>query len=547
MANPFDDAPAWKERVAQKGRDVPMKHSGWTRRLFLRRTGLLGAGMVAFPILTRASAVRAAAPKRGGTLRYGMNLAPAALDPHRWTSAAQDVILGMVYSRLLQLAPNWNSFEPDLAEKWSVSPDGKLYTFTLRPNVRFHDGSMLRAEDIVFSFGRIMDPKTNALLRPMLADVFDRAEAAGPRTVRIVLKRRFSPLLAVLALPTAAMVSKDWVTKGGNLAVALMGTGPMRFISMESNVKITLTRHAQYYEPGVPYLDGMSCIFITDETARSTALRNGSVDFVDYLPYKDRDILQADPNIRIYSDSVASGVWAMANVKRPPLDNPMVRQAINWAINRDAVLKAAFFGRGAIMDTVFMPKTLWAYSADTPKYGYDPDRAKSLLAKSGVRMPVDLEILSAPFAAYGPPSQVLQANLQDVGFNVKLELPDFAQQLRRFFASDYQIGIWGGGPPFADPDFLSVFFDSKGGVGRTTGYVNRPLEGFLQEARTTLGERRRKALYVQAYKIIVDDGPWFPMVYRAQAEASASYVQGYNRVLGNAWNGIRIAKTWITK
>jgi ABC-type transport system substrate-binding protein len=476
-----------------------------------------------------------------------MNIPPAALDPHRWTSAAQDVILGMVYSRLVQLAPNWNSFEPDLAENWNISPDGKAYTFTLRSNTKFHDGSTLSAEDVVFSFSRIMDPKTNALLRSMIADVFDRVEAVDARTVRIVLKRRYAPLLAVLALPTAAIVSKDWVTRGGNLALTLMGTGPMRFVSMESNVKITLTRHTQYYESGLPHLDGISCIFITDETARSTALRNGSVDFVDYLPYKDRDILQADPNVRIYSDSVAAGVWAMANVKRPPLDNPMVRQAINWAINRDAVLKAAFFGHGAAMDTVFMPKTLWAYSPETPKYGYDPDRARSLIAKSGVRMPADLEILSASIAAYGPPSQVLQANLLDLGFRVKLELPDFAQQLKRFFASDYQVGIWGGGPTFADPDFLSVFFDSTGAVGRTTGYANRTLEGFLQEARTSLTQNRRKALYLQAYKILVDDAPWFPLVYRAQAEASASYVQGYNRVLGNAWNGIRIAKTWISK
>jgi peptide/nickel transport system substrate-binding protein len=494
-------------------------------------------------------AVRAApaTPRRGGTLRYGMVQGPASLDPHRFAGAPADVLYGMVYSRLVQLRPDWNGVEADLAQRWSVSPNGKLHTFTLRPGARFHDGSPVTADDVVFSFERILDARTGAYARSFLADVVEGVTAPDPATVRVALRNPYAGLMAVLALPTASILSRRWVSGGGNLSVAMMGSGPMKFVSLEPNIRITLARHEQYFEQGLPYLDGVILQFLPDDTARSTALRNASVDFIDYVPWRDLAVIKGDARLRVYSDSESSGIWAFPNLRRPPLDNKGVRQAINWAVNRDAILRAVFFGNGASMDAVFMPKQSWAYDAEAPKYGYDPDRARDLIRRSGIPGPLRLELLGAVAARHMSANmEVFQANLRDVGFDVQLRLVEFPDLVRRQFASDYQIVAFGGGPAIADPDFLHAYFHGAGVYAKAMGFQNSQIDQLLDEARGTANVGRRRALYRQVYALLYDEAPWFPMTYREQAEASTQRVQGYTRVLGSNWNGIRIAKTWLS-
>lgn len=522
-----------------------------TRREFLTRAGVIGAGLASLPLLDVRGLTTAwaapATPRRGGTLRYGIVQGPASLDPHRFAGAPADVLYGMVYSRLVQLKPDWNGVEPDLAQRWTVSPNGKVHAFSLRPNTRFHDGSPLTADDVVFSFERILDPKTGAYARSFLADVVERVTAPDPGTVRVALKKPYAGLMAVLALPTASILSRRWVSAGANLSVTMMGSGPMKFVSLEPNIRITLAKHDQYFEPGLPYLDGIVLQFLSDDTARSTALRNASVDFIDYVPWRDLAAIKADSRLRVHSDSESSGIWAFPNLRRPPLDNKMIRQAINWSINRDAILRAVFFGNGAPMDAIFMPKQSWAYDAEAPKYGYDPDRAKDLIRRSGVSGTLRLELLGAVAARHMSANmEVFQANLRDVGFDVQLRLVEFPDLVKRQFASDYQIVAFGGGPAIADPDFLHAYFHSAGVYAKAMGFDNSQVDHLLEEARTTANTGRRRSLYRQAYGLLYDESPWFPMDYREQAEATTARVQGYTRVLGSNWNGIRIAKTWVS-
>jgi len=518
-----------------------------TRRRLLALAGALGVGAAGLERTAGGARVAAAPPKRGGVLRYGTDTSITSLDPHVFTGASADNCLGIVYSRLVQLSPDWNTLQPDLADRWDVSPDGKAYTFHVRPNVKFHDGSSMTSDDVVFTFQRIMDPNTGGYVRPLLLDVFGQVTAPDPSTVRFVLKQPYAAFLSALALPTAGIVSRKWVAAGGNLALTQMGTGPMRFVSLEPGVKITLARHSQYYASGLPYLDGIELVFLADDTGRATAVRNGSVDFIEFVPYRDMAAIQTDPHLRYTGDVVSSGLWAFPNLKRPPLDNPMVRQALNWAVNREAILKAAFFSHGAVMTTIFMPKTSWAYSTDVPAYGYDPDRAKDLLKRSGVKTPIHLDMLTSTIPFHKAGMVVFQANAQDLGIDVTLQAPEYAQFVKQFLSGDYQISVWGGGPAYADPDFLYTYFSSNGTIGRTTGYANGRLETLLEEARLTPNRTTRKTIYTQAYKIIMDDAVFFPFAYREQAEAMASYVQGYTRVQGSNWYGARVARTWMDK
>ena len=484
-------------------------------------------------------------PRRGGILRYGMESPPVGLDPHAGPGAE---LHGMTYSRLVVLNDDWTGVDPDLALRWEVPPDGRTYTFHLRPNVRFHDGSLMTADDAVFSFERILSEESGAFVGGFLSGVVERVTSPSPATIQFLLNAPFGAFLSILALPQAAIVSRKWVSGGGDLRKTQMGTGPMKFVALEPNSKITLTRHTQYYDPALPYLDGITMLFMPDEAVRSTALRSGSVDFIDYVPWKDMDAIAHDSKLRLYGDTASTGIWAVFNLRRPPLDSVTIRRAINWAADRDAMIKAAFFGHGVPMLDIPVPKSSWAYTEGLPKYGYDPDRAKGLIGRSGLKMPIHLDILSrSDDLLWKRSSEVVAGNLQDLGFDVTLTALTSPPANAQFNRGDFQIGWRGGVPAYADPDYLYVAFHSQGAVGSLTGYRNEHLDDLLLAARRTVDQTRRRGFYVQAYKILYDDAPWLPLAWREQGEASAAYVRGYRRTHGSSWNANRIVKVWLAK
>jgi ABC-type transport system substrate-binding protein len=281
---------------------------------------------------------------------------------------------------------------------------------------------------------------------------------------------------------------------------------------------------------------------------RSVALRNGSVDFIDYVPWKDMDAIAHDPKLRMYSDTASTGIWAVFNLKRPPLDNVMIRRAINWAANREAMIKVAFFGHGVPMLNIPVPKSSWAYADGLPKYGYDPDRAKALIRDSGLKMPLHLDILShSDDLFWKQSSEVMVGDLQDLGFDVALTALTSPPANAQFNRGDFQIGWRGGVPAYADPDYLYAAFHSQGVIGSLTGYRNPHLGDLLLAARRTVDQSRRRGFYIQAYKILYDDAPWLPLAWREQGEAAAAYVRGYHRTYGSSWNANRIVKVWLAK
>jgi peptide/nickel transport system substrate-binding protein len=505
----------------------------------------------AAPAVTQAAPAAAGAagqPKTGGTLRYGMVNDPSTMDPHKFSGAAADVLYGMVYNSLVQYKPDWGGVDGDLAESWDIK-DNLSYTFKLRQGVKFHDGSPMTADDVKFSFDRIMDPQTGAYVRPLIAPTLDRIEVVDPQTVRITVKQVNAAFLSALALPSAAIVSKKFVEGGGDLNKTMMGTGPFKFDSRQPNVEIKLVKNPDYFEKGKPYLDAITVLPLPDDTARSTALRNGSVDFIDFVPWKDISAIASNPGFKVYSDTESSGLFMFMKMTVPPLDKPEVRQALNYAVDREAVVKATFFGRGALMNDIFMPKTHWAYVKDLPGgYSYDPAKAKSLLAQAGYPNGFKINMLSThEVAMHKSGAEIVQANLRDVGIEANLELIDFATDVKRQSAGEYELLMWGGGPLYGEVDFLSAYFRSGSTFPKNTGYSNPQLDKLLDDARMTLDQNQRKGLYRQAFDIILKDAPWIPLAYREQGEAAASNVKGYERVLGSNWNGRRIAMTWIDK
>src|SRR5665811_648083 len=263
-----------------------------TRREAMLRGGALGLSLpslMALHGLGGIAGVSAAArqeatpePVAGGTLKLGVQADPAELDPHKTSLTAAWHVIEHVYETLVTtdetLAP-----VPGLAEKWDISDNGITYTFTLRQGVLFHNGREFVADDVKYSYERIIDPQTAS---PSVSDLnsVDTIEVVDPYTVAIHLKTADSSFLAKLMGSSLSIVPKEVVEENGDLMQIMVGTGPFSFIEYVPNTQVTLERNAEYWDGDLPYLDGLEILVIPDNTARTTAVVTGTVDLIEYAP-----------------------------------------------------------------------------------------------------------------------------------------------------------------------------------------------------------------------------------------------------------------------
>ncbi len=536
-----------------------------TRRAFLR--SLAGAGGVVFlaacggqvpqaPPPTSSSAASSAVsapaagqPRRGGVLKYALNTDPPKLDPAAsGPTGAIDTVCSMVYSRLVNYKPDTSGVVPDLAEKWEVSPDGKVYTFTLRKGVKWHNGKDFSAEDVRFSFERLLDPKTAA---PYASNFGKdaRVEAVDPATVRFTLPAANAAFLALLAVPPSSIVSKEFVQGGSNLADTMMGTGPFKFQDRQPGAQLRLVRNESYYVQGRPYLDGITFKFFPDETARVTALRTNAVDFMDFVPQAEQGALVADKNVILYTDKETNLFQFAMRQDRPPLDNVKVRQALSSAVDREAALKAALFGRGAVITGGPFWKSSWAYSPEVQqKYTYDPERARKLLAEAGHPNGFKTTILSnTSFAMHQNTAVTVQSGLKAIGVDAELKLYDFPTAKQRTVKGEFDIVVETVIPTYADPDFLYSFFHSSSLWGQNLKLSDREVDTWLEQARASTSQGERKKLYTQVLQRLMETVPMVFLMTREQADAGWNYVKEYMHFPGLAWSGERAHEWWIDK
>ncbi|MDQ3524112.1 MAG: ABC transporter substrate-binding protein, partial [Chloroflexota bacterium] len=278
-----------------------------TRREAMLRGGALGLSlpsMMALNGLAGATGVSAssrqtpvAEPVAGGTLTLGVQADPAELDPHKTSLTAAWHVLEHVYETLVTtdetLAPI-----PALAEEWTVSDDGLVYTFNLRQGVLFHNGREFVADDVRYSFERILDPATASPVVDELASV-DTIDVVDDYTVAINLLTADSSFLAKLMGSSISIVPQEVVEENGDLMQVMSGTGPFRFVDYVPNTNVTLERNPDYWDSPFPYLDGLEILVIPDNTSRTTALVTGTVDIIEYAPVQDLPIFEADETLKV--------------------------------------------------------------------------------------------------------------------------------------------------------------------------------------------------------------------------------------------------------
>jgi peptide/nickel transport system substrate-binding protein len=495
---------------------------------------------------TSAAPTAAAAggtPKKGGILKVGVQGDPVAFDPHSTSLTATNHVVEHIYGRLVTIDASLSP-KPDLAESWTISPDGLVYTFKLRKNVKFHNGQPLVAGDVKYSYERVLDPKTKSTSTAGLSSIA-KIETPDDGTVVITLKQPNASFLVGLWSPNYAIVKKEDVDKNGDLSKVANGTGPFKLKDYTPNTKVTLERFDGYWDTGKPYLDGIEMVPVPDDTARSTAIRTGTVDFIEYAPAKDIKQLQADKSLTIAGDQNTNIRYLGFNLtqKDKPWANPKVRQAISMAMDRQAIVDAAFYGL-AIPTVTLFPPGYWA-ALDMKVPPQDIAGAKKMLADAGFASGFKATIKtwsSYPFLSNA--AIAVQDQLKQIGITVDVAQEDNGTFIADNNSKNYDMLV-SGTSGYTDPDGLVRGNFVSGLASNNSGYSDPEYDKLVDQAVAVTDQNARKQIYAQLQQKLLADNPWVMLYVGSQYEAMKSYVKGY--VHNATGTNIAFVGTWIEK
>ncbi len=497
---------------------------------------LLALPLLAALFLLGPPPLATGAPKAGGLLKVALLRDPTGWDPHINYGATTYTFQNNVYEQLVRHSTK-GVLEPGLAVRWET-PDPTTYVFHLRQNVRFHSGNPFTAEDVKFSIERILDPGTNATRAREFAGV-QAVTVVDAHTARITLKQPTAPFLELLTAGEAMIVDAKWARAGGDFKKAESGTGPFKLGPFETGVRYTLVKNPDYWDAPLPYLDRIELATIGKDEQRVSALRTGTVDLVEYVPWQEIKALEKDPGVKVYVGYDTFNVIRL-NPKRPPFDNPKVRQAFNYLVDRKEIIDLAWGGIGRPFGAGLIPEGHWAFPRSLQStWGYDVARAKRLLAEAGVNPGATrLTFDSTTLTVHMDSAQIIVTQLQRAGFTqVDLRPMDVPAQQRKRVTGEYQMMMDGFSLPWSDPDFYTAFFGTGGAsYARAVGFSDETLDKLLDEARATLDQARRAAIYAQVEQRLVELAPWVFLHWRPQAEASRANVGGYVRLPGALGN-----------
>lgn len=525
------------------------------RRGFIKKTLVAGALMLLVTGLTACSGGDSAGeqsateaegePRRGGTLTAAFSADPAGFDPVRGPSGMSHVVMEQVYSTLMSLTPD-NEVEPDLAKSYELSDDGLTYTFKLREGVTFHNGDPLTSEDVKFTFDRLREPDSGYSYGSQIATI-ERVEAPDPLTVVFRLSEPTAPFLVYMAFPGSSIVPKKLVESGYNLNSNPVGSGAFKFVKYEPKNVISFVRNPDYYESGKPYLDGMEWRIISDTAALTTAMVSGGADFTNVVPPQDWNRMKGTSSLVTESVVGSSFNWLLPNNSVEAFDDPRVRQAISYALNRESLVNGAFFGLATAILGGVVPEWSWASAPDVEFTGPkgDPAKAKALLAQAGYPDGFSTSMtIASSFPNLMAMAPIIQQDLQKVGIKAKIgtvEIPRYWDEV--WGTSNFDITTMYWVSPLVDPDdFLYNNYHSKMPIN-VQKYGNPRMDSLLDQAKSTPDQAERKQLYAEIQRLSMEDMPIVPLVNGWVLFAYTDKLQGFKPTRTGLIKNIRDA--WL--
>lgn len=461
-----------------------------------------------------------------------------------------------VYNRLVEFKRGSTDIEPALAERWQISDDGLTYTFHLRKGVKFHSTKAYQpsrefnAEDVIFSFHRQLDknhpyhpvskgtyPYFNAMKFPTL---LNSVEKVDDYTVKIRLNRPDATFLASLGMDFISIYSAEYADKmwqagtPEKVDTTPIGTGPFIFAGYQLEQKIRFFANKEYWKPKAD-IDRLIFDIVPDASTRYAKLQAGACDMIDFPNIADLSKLKTDPKVQLLSKEGLNIAYIAFNTEKTPFDNVKVRQALNYATDKQTIINVVYQGAGVIAKNV-LPPTIWGYNDAVQDYPFDPEKAKQLLAEAGYPNGFETEIWVQPVVRASNPNprrmaEVLQHDWEKVGVKTKLVSYEWGDYIKRTKAGEFTAGTYGWSGDNGDPDnFLSPLLGSENiGNSNYARWHHSEFDALLSKAIGLSNQAERAELYKQAQVIVKAQAPWITIAHSITNTALSPRVKDYKQ------------------
>ncbi len=457
-------------------------------------------------------------------LNFAVSAEPNSLDPMAIAMMSTFTITYAIYDNLFEKNAD-GGYDPSICEDYDVTDDGLVYTFKIRDDVKFHDGTQMTAEDVAFSINRTIEKGWAA---DMVAAI-ESVEATDDYTVVLTLSRPFGGMIGSLASPYFSIMSKAYLEENGDDIVERkpMGTGAYKFVEWVSGDHITLEANEDYFK-GAPSIKTVTFKPITDKNTGLIALQAGEADAFLNVNYSDIPAVEEDESLAFYSTDLAAVLSLNMNIENEILSDVRVRQAVNYAINRDNIIQGALEGQGTAANSP-VPPTCDGYSEDVKGYEYDPDKARELLKEAGYEDGLSLTIKIKEDSKNQKVAQVIQSDLKAVGIDVEIQILEAGAYTTDVYSNgDYEMTISAWCAMFTDAYSLlySQFHkDCYGGTGNITHVTSDELSSMLDSAAQA-GEDEKTAAYTEVAQSIMDNAYVAPLVFEPTTITASADLEG---------------------
>lgn len=471
------------------------------------------------------------------TLIYARGADSRGLDPAYVDDGESAKVMSNIFDGLVKYKADSTEIEPALATSWTISPDGKEYTFELRKNVKFHDGTPFNADAVKFSIERQLPPNVKEDM-PYASftfdpEVVDKVDKVDDYKIKIILKKPYTPFLANLAMSLAApIVSPEAVKKyGDKFTENPVGTGPFKFVSWQKEQSITLEKNNDYWGDKAK-VDKVVFKVTKENSVRASELMTGSVDIIDGVDPNDVKKLEESKMSLFKSDGMNINYMAF-NCSRAPFNDVKLRQAISYAVNREELVKYLYQGYAQLANST-LPSFIPGYSSKVKPYGYDPEKAKQLLKEAG-KENLNVKIITysnaRPYNTVNGQklAEAVQNYLTKVGINASIQAYPWKEYKEKVKQGEGDILFYGWIGDNGDADNFLSLFDTKEIKSSLNAamYSNKKVDELLAKGKQLQNGSERNAVYEQVQETVLSDAAWLPISHAVDMAAYTPKVKNF--------------------